>query len=212
METVLDEVCASCGSTRLPDGRFCLFCGDLLTESSLEAVRRAQAVRADLNSVSSIPDTVEYAGFWLRVWAGAVDLCIEAAGALVLTLAIDFVLRRSGHMLGMSAFVSKVATGMAFIVILAVGSWLYCAFMESSSWRATVGKRLLGLQVVTSEGDRISFGQATVRHLMKFLSLFCLTIGFMMSGWTKRRQALHDMPSDCLVIRTPVKGFKILRR
>ncbi len=212
METVLDEVCASCGSTRLPDGRFCLFCGDLLTESSLEAVRRAQAVRADLNSVSSIPDTVEYAGFWLRVWAGAVDVCLEAVGALVLTLAIDFVLRRSGHMLGMSAFVSKVATGMAFIVILAVGSWLYCAFMESSSWRATVGKRLLGLQVVTSEGDRISFGQATVRHLMKFLSLFCLTIGFMMSGWTKRRQALHDMPSDCLVIRTPVKGFKILRR
>jgi uncharacterized RDD family membrane protein YckC len=75
-----------------------------------------------------------------------------------------------------------------------------------------VGKRLLGLQVVTSEGDRISFGQATVRHLMKFLSLFCLTIGFMMSGWTKRRQALHDIPSDCLVIRTPVKGFKLLRR
>ena len=212
METVLDEVCASCGNTRLPDGRFCLFRGDLLAESSLEAVRRAQAVRADLNSVSSIPDRVEYAGFWLRVWAGAVDVCLEAVGALVLTLAIDFALRRSGHMLGISPFVSKVATGMAFIVILAVGSWLYCAFSESSSWRATVGKRLLGIQVVTSEGDRISFGQATVRHLMKFLSLFCLTIGFMMSGWTKRRQALHDMPSDCLVIRTPVKGFKLLRQ
>jgi uncharacterized RDD family membrane protein YckC len=212
METVLDEVCASCGNTRLPDGRFCLFCGDLLTEPSPEDVRRAQDVRAHLNSVSSIPDRVEYAGFWLRVWAGAVDVCLEAVGALVLTLAIDFALRRSGHMLGISPFVSKVATGMAFIVILAVGSWLYCAFSESSSWRATVGKRLLGIQVVTSEGDRISFGQATVRHLMKFLSLFCLTIGFMMSGWTKRRQALHDMPSDCLVIRTPVKGFKLLRQ
>jgi hypothetical protein len=86
METVLDEVCASCGNTRLPDGRFCLFCGDLLTESSLEAVRRAQAVRVDLNSVSPIPDRVEYAGFWLRVWAGAVDLCIEAAGGRFLAL------------------------------------------------------------------------------------------------------------------------------
>jgi uncharacterized RDD family membrane protein YckC len=38
---------------------------------------------------------------------------------------------------------------------------------------------------------------------MKFLSLFFLTIGFMMAGWTKRRQALHDMPTDCLVIRVP---------
>ncbi len=210
METVLDEVCASCGNTCLPDGRFCLFCGDLLTESSLEAVRRAQAAKAYPNSVPSTPDTIEYAGFWLRVWAGLINVCLEAAGALVLTLAIDFALRRSGRLLGISPFVSKVATGMAFIVILAVGSWLYCAFAESSSCRATVGKRLLGLQVVTSEGDKISFGQATVRHLMKFLSLFCLTIGFMMSAWTKRRQALHDMPCDCLVIRVPGKSFSLL--
>jgi uncharacterized RDD family membrane protein YckC len=206
METVL-EVCASCGNTRLPDGRFCLFCGDLLTDSSFKDVRRAQAARAYPNSVPSTPDTVEYAGFWLRVWAGIIDVCLEAVAALVLTLAIDFVLRRAGRSLGISPFVSKVATGMAFIVIIAVGSWLYCAFAESSSWRATVGKRLLGLQVVTPDGDRISFGQATVRHLMKFLSLFCLTVGFMMSGWTKRRQALHDMPCDCLVIRTPGRSF-----
>ena len=210
MEMVLDEVCASCGNSRLPDGRFCLFCGDLLTDSSLEAVRRVQGARAYPNSVPSLPDTVEYAGFWLRVWAGVIDVCLEALGALVLTLAIDYVLRRTGRLLGISPFVSKVATGMAFILILAVGSWLYCAFAESSAWRATVGKRLLGLQVVTSDGDKISFGQATVRHLMKFLSLFCLTIGFMMSGWTKRRQALHDMPCDCLVIRAPGKSFSLL--
>ncbi len=210
MEMVLAEVCASCGNSRLPDGRFCLFCGDLLTDSSLEGVRRVQGARAYPNSVPSLPDTVEYAGFWLRVWAGVIDVCLEALGALVLTLAIDYVLRRTGRLLGISPFVSKVATGMAFILILAVGSWLYCAFAESSSWRATVGKRLLGLQVVTSDGDKISFGQATVRHLMKFLSLFCLTIGFMMSGWTKRRQALHDMPCDCLVIRAPGKSFSLL--
>ena len=92
---------------------------------------------------------------------------------------------------------------MAFIVILAIGSWLYCAFAESSAWRATVGKRILGLHVVTAQGDRISFGQATARHLMKFLSLFMLMIGFMMAGWTKRRQALHDFPPDCLVTRAP---------
>ncbi len=131
----------------------------------------------------------------------------------MLTFAIDLALRRFGHLLGISAFVSKVATGMAFILILSVGSWLYSAFTESSSCRATVGKRILGLQVVTAEGERLSFGQATIRHLMKFLSLFFLTIGFMMAGWTKRRQALHDMPSDCLVIRvSPAKGFSFAAR
>lgn len=153
-----------------------------------------------------------YAGFWLRVWAGAIDIALEASGALVLTFVIDFALRRFGRLLGVSPFVSKVATGMAFILVLAVGSWLYSAFTESSSWRATIGKRALGLQVVTAEGDRIGFGQATVRHFMKFLSLFFLTIGFMMAGWTKRRQALHDIPTDCLVIRAPQeRGFPLLR-
>ena len=58
--------------------------------------------------------------------------------------------------------------------------------------------------------SRTSFGLATVRHLMKFLSLFILMIGFLMSGWTKRRQALHDMPCDCLVIRVPVRAFSLL--
>jgi uncharacterized RDD family membrane protein YckC len=208
METVLDEVCASCGNTRLPDGKFCLFCGDLLVESSDKAACSQSEVLPKLLPLES--ESIEYAGFWLRFWAGMIDVCLEAVGALVLTLVIDFLLRRFGRFLGISAFLSKVATGVAFIFVLAVGAWLYCAFMESSPWRATVGKRLLGLQVVTSDGDRISFGTATVRHLMKFLSLFCLTVGFMMSGWTKRRQALHDIPCDCLVVRTPQKGFSLL--
>jgi uncharacterized RDD family membrane protein YckC len=202
MEMVLDQVCASCGNQSRPYGRFCLFCGDILSESGSK-ISIAHDNRKRTVPVASELNPVNYAGFWIRACAGTIDVVLEAAGALVLTFAIDFLLGRFGSQLGLSPFVSKVATGMAFILILSVGSWLYCAFAESSCWRATVGKRLLGLQVVNAEGGRISFGQATVRHLMKFLSLFILTIGFMMAGWTKRRQALHDMPSDCFVIRVP---------
>lgn len=208
MEMVLDQVCASCGNSRLPDGGFCLFCGDLLPESRSSAAKQVE--NRLTNFVSSATDQVEYAGFWLRVWAGAIDICLEALGALLLTSALYFGLGKFGHLLGLSPFGSKVAAGEAFIIILSVGSWLYCSFTESSSWRATVGKRLLGLQVITADGGRTSFGQATVRHLMKFLSLFFVMIGFMMSGWTKRRQALHDMPCDCLVIRVPRKSFCLL--
>ena len=207
---MLDEVCASCGSSRLPDGSFCLFCGDVLTEPAAQKVPKPQSVRRLLHQEKSTSEPLEYAGFWLRVWAGAIDICIECVGALVLTIALDFALSRFGRSIGFSPFDSKVAVGMAFIIILAVGSWLYCAFTESSSWRATLGKRLLGLQVICADGERTSFGVATVRHLMKFLSLFILMIGFFMSGWTKRRQALHDMPCDCLVIRVPVKPFSLL--
>jgi len=208
METVLDEVCASCGSRRLPDGRFCLFCGDLLSEPDSSAV----AAKSNSNRVPGTADRIEYAGFWLRLLAGAVDVALEAFGALLITFAIDFVLRRFGRTFGIDRWNAKVFTGFAYISILAFGSWLYCASMESSAWRATVGKRLLGLQVMDTEGRRISFGQATVRHFMKFLSLFCLMIGFLMAGWTKRRQALHDIPTDCLVIRLPAKHAALPRR
>lgn len=205
MDTALVEVCASCGSDRLADGRFCLFCGDLLSEPVTRGTARSPAANTAVQHDSAIFPYMEYAGFWRRLWAGSIDLGIEAVGALLLTLAIDAVLRNFGRGFGIDPWDSKVFTGVAFIIILAVGSWLYCAFAESSSWRATIGKRLLGLQVVTTDGEPTSFGQATVRHFMKFLSLFCLTIGFMMSGWTKRRQALHDIPCDCLVVRVPAR-------
>ncbi len=210
METVVDEVCASCGNSRLPDGHFCLFCGDVLTESAADRSPVPPFTGRSLQSERSSPEQVEYAGFWLRVWAGMIDIAIECVGALLLTVGIDLALTRFGRLVGFSPFDSKVAVGMSFIAILAVGSWLYCAFAESSAWRATIGKRLLGLQVITADGGRTSFGVATVRHLMKFLSLFMVMIGFLMSGWTKRRQALHDMPCDCLVIRVSVKSFSLL--
>jgi uncharacterized RDD family membrane protein YckC len=210
MEMVLSQVCSTCGNVRLPDGRFCLFCGDLLSDPDAQNLAASQSSKGMVSPEATDLAHPQFAGFWLRVWAGAIDVALEAGGALLLTFAIDLALRRLGHLLGISPFVSKVATGMAFILILSVGSWLYSAFTESSSWRATVGKRILGLQVVTAEGERLSFGQATIRHLMKFLSLFFLTIGFMMAGWTKRRQALHDMPCDCLVIRVPGKSFSLL--
>jgi len=152
-------------------------------------------------SAAGSPAAPEYAGFWRRTWAGTIDVALEATGALVVTVAIDALLGRVGPMLGFEPWISKVATGMAYILVLTIGGWLYCAFAESSSRRATLGKRILGLQVVTADGDKVSFGQATIRHFMKFLSLFSAGVGFMMVGWTKRHQALHDMPSDCIVIR-----------
>ena len=206
MEMVLNQVCSTCGNVQLPDGRFCLFCGDLLSQPNSRGTVPSQPAKPPAPAAPTALAPPVYAGFWLRAWAGAIDAILEIGGALILTFIFDFVLRRFARQLGISPWGSKVATGMAFILILSVGSWLYCAFTESSAWRATVGKRVLGLQVVTAEGDRIGFGQATVRHVMKFLSLFFLTIGFMMAGWTKRRQALHDMPTDCLVIRVPRAG------
>jgi uncharacterized RDD family membrane protein YckC len=200
MATVVQHVCTSCGNPVLPDGKFCLFCGDVLADSPDQGPVRSHppvSVQTDI----ATPSPPEYAGFWLRVWAGAIDVSLEALAALLITAIVDIAMKLLSPQFGLSPITARYVTGMAFIFVLAIGSWLYSAFAESSNSRATIGKRMMGLQVVTAQGDKLNFGQASVRHFMKFLSLFTASVGFMMAGWTKRRQALHDMPTDCVVIK-----------
>jgi uncharacterized RDD family membrane protein YckC len=85
--------------------------------------------------------------------------------------------------------------------IRTVLNWLYYALLESSTWQATLGKKALGLEVTDVEGRRISFGRATGRFFAKIISALILFIGFIMAGFTERKQALHDMIAGTLVIR-----------
>jgi uncharacterized RDD family membrane protein YckC len=55
--------------------------------------------------------------------------------------------------------------------------------------------------VTDLNGNRISFGRATGRYFGKFISSLTLMIGYMMAGWTRRKQALHDIMAECLVLR-----------
>ena len=51
-----------------------------------------------------------------------------------------------------------------------------------------------------TEGHRISFGRASGRYFAKIVSTVILLIGFLMAGWTSRKQALHDLIAGTLVV------------
>jgi uncharacterized RDD family membrane protein YckC len=119
-----------------------------------------------------------YAGFWMRVGAYLLDLLI-----LVIPLGILSLLPILG------------------IVINIVGIWLYFALQESSERQATIGKRALNIYVTDLQGRRISFGQATGRHFGKIISGFILGIGYMMAGFTEKKQGLHDIMASTFVKR-----------
>lgn len=82
-------------------------------------------------------------------------------------------------------------------------SWLYYALMESSERQATVGKMALGLQVTDNELHPLTFARASGRFFSKLVSYATFCIGFLMAGWTERKQALHDKIAGTLVIRKP---------
>jgi uncharacterized RDD family membrane protein YckC len=91
--------------------------------------------------------------------------------------------------------------GLLYSLVALVIRWLYFALMESSAWQATLGKKILGIQVTGLDGRRIGFGRATGRFFGKFISALILSIGFIMAGFTERKQALHDMIAGTLVVR-----------
>ena len=60
----------------------------------------------------------------------------------------------------------------------------------------------MGLRVVTSQGQRLSFMNATGRYFAKFISAIILGIGFIMIAFTDKKRGLHDIIADTLVIKT----------
>ena len=141
-----------------------------------------------------------YGGFWIRVVAAIID------GVLLrVVVAPIHVIFGGLGLAGLTggiphAGLALLGGGITFIVLI-FGSWLYEAFMESSSYQATLGKMICGMKVTDLSGNRISFERATGRHFAKWLSVMILFIGYIMVGFTERKQGLHDLLAGTLVRR-----------
>ena len=80
--------------------------------------------------------------------------------------------------------------------------FIYWILLEASTYQGSIGKKIMGLKVVTTSGGKPTLLDATSRNLLKILSVITIFIGFMMAGWTARKQTLHDKVSNMLVINT----------
>jgi uncharacterized RDD family membrane protein YckC len=149
---------------------------------------------------------VAYAGFWLRLVAFLIDLIVLYFVGTIITLPFIASMGLRGIMRGRmpmspEEWMPLMGAFIRLILIRTVLNWLYYALLESSAWQATLGKKALGLEVTDLEGRRISFGRATGRFFAKMISALILWIGFIMAGFTEKKQALHDMIAGTLVIR-----------
>ncbi len=131
---------------------------------------------------------VTYAGFWKRFAAAIIDgIVLVVVGGV------------AGGILG-AAGGDRETINLTGNVTGIVLNMLYFALMESSTLQATLGKMALGIQVTDLHGNPISFGRAVGRHFAKILSAVILLIGYVMAGFTEKKQALHDMIAGCLVV------------
>jgi uncharacterized RDD family membrane protein YckC len=98
-----------------------------------------------------------------------------------------------------TSLLASLSLGMA-VPAGPVAAWLYFAFFESSGRQATPGKSALGLIVAGPDSRKIGFGRASIRFAAKLVSGMFLGLGFLMALVTQRRQALHDLAAETVVL------------
>ncbi len=198
--------CPKCGKETDASGKFCQWCG-----ADIDSV----AARAPVAS----PEEDEgrevgiYAGLGRRFIACIVDVIFVIILGLV-TVA-GFGLFRGLQNLYFYAVQHVPAdqltvegtTGAliasiiaAYGVMLVIVPWLYFAGFESARSQATPGKVLMRLVVTDMDGQKPTFARTTLRFFAKFISILIVFIGFLMIGFTKNHQGLHDKIAGCLVL------------
>jgi uncharacterized RDD family membrane protein YckC len=150
---------------------------------------------------------VIHAGFWKRVAASTID-------GILMTLVLLGVLAAGAVLLGigMKSVANDLASGAigGFFILALYGlpimlQAIYFTWMHASGHQATLGKMAVGIKVVRSDGQRIATGRSLGRWAgYFFLHLFTCGITSVISAFTVglglRKQALHDMVADTLVV------------
>jgi uncharacterized RDD family membrane protein YckC len=129
------------------------------------------------------------AGFWIRVVAYIIDAVIVGVFNFVWTFIVT--LAAGGSITGFPAF-------LVFLIEFLVGIG-YFAYLWSSRGQ-TIGMMATGLRVTRSDGSPLTLGRGIGRALALYLSFLILFIGVIMVAFTQRKQGLHDMIADTVVV------------
>ena len=134
----------------------------------------------------------QYGGYWKRGIANLID-------CLLLGLIFAIV-----------SFSSNILTAVVELVI-------FLAYMIGLKFAfgATLGYRLLGMQIVSINGAKPTVKQIAIRLIAAFFSALALGLGYLWIALDKNKQAWHDKIAGTYVIRpkaTPVGTTEVRRK
>ena len=143
----------------------------------------------------NIAFSYQLASFSQRAWAYFIDMMV--LGLMVMVI---------GCLLMVMVSYLFLPGGLAMAILLVTVFflyWFFGAFFETVWNGQTPGKRLLGIRVLSTEGQPINSFQAFIRNIMRFADLqpfMCGGIAFAVMLCNKRFQRFGDLLCGTMVI------------
>ena len=170
---------------------------------SYDQVKNKQWQNLNEDQETTTEVCVCFAGLWKRFCALFLDF-------QVLGLVIGLALKTLARFLGFSVTQSLSVHGFSMIqgetIDFAMLTILITIYIVYETWMlskygATLGKIVMRLRVVRSDGSPITYMQAFARYWAKVLSGLLFCIGFIIAVFDPEKRSLHDRICGTRVIR-----------
>lgn len=142
-------------------------------------------------------ETPVYAGFFIRLAAFLIDMLLVSVVLSVIKFGVWCLELSIGDSV---LFESVLFKYNIFDILYYV---LTSAYFVVSTYccGATVGKYLMKIKVVSTDGEKLSFLTVLIRETIgRYLSEIIICIGYIIAGLDNRKQGLHDKISDTCVV------------
>lgn len=144
--------------------------------------------------------SISYAGFWIRFAARFIDGLVLLVPQMLVRMGVA----KLFPLVALPVKPDEITPEMLVPILLslAINTVIAGAYeiFFLSEYGATLGKKALGLKVLTTEGLPLTTGRSLGRHLASYLSGFTLGIGFLMAAFDKKKRALHDLVASTVVV------------
>lgn len=132
-----------------------------------------------------------YAGFWIRLAAFVIDFFVIMVFGSIIALISFFAVLKGGD--------QKLWYPIIDIVVRLIMLLYFIYF--TYKYNATLGKKAVGIMVIPENSEKLTLGRVIIRETIgKWVSAIILFLGFIMAGFTFKKQALHDKLVGTVVV------------
>lgn len=190
--------CRNCGKSYYSSVFRCDVCNNIL---QTPIVKASIPVRTRLYEHRGRREQdLEKAGFMIRALAYIMDQILVALTLIILGLVGYLSIEFGAYWVSITPEELHLIFTPLIGVFCLVTQGIYYTFYHGY-YGQTLGKMLLGLKVIKTNGEELSYSISLKRWFGYFASGFFFGIGYLMPIFTQNRQALHDKIADTFVIR-----------